>query len=263
MLLAIDSGNTNTTFAVFDGETVRGSWRTSRTQSWTADEYVVWLSQLMGLEGLKRADIEAVVIANVVPDKAYDLEKLCRKYFGTSPLVVGAPGVEIGVKSLIEHPSETGADRLVNALSGHRSYGGPLIVIDFGTATTFDVVDREGNYRGGAIAPGINLSLDALYMAAAKLPSVAIARPPKAIGTSTVTAMQSGIFNGYVGLIEGLVQRIRHEFETEIDPGSRMKVIATGGLAPLFAEAIEVIEATDGDLTLRGLLHIYRMNQPR
>lgn len=260
MLLAIDSGNTNTTFAVFEGESVKGSWRTSRTQSWTADEYVVWLSQLMGLEGIARADITGVVIANVVPDKAYDLDKLCRKYFGKPPLMVGDPRVELGVRSVIDNPEEAGADRLVNALAAHRRYGGPLIVIDFGTATTFDIVNSDGNHAGGVIAPGINLSLDALYMAAAKLPSVAIARPQKAIGRSTVSAMQSGLFYGYVGLIEGLVRRIKREFEAEIEPGRRMKVIATGGLAPLFSEAIDEIEEIDSDLTLRGLLHIYHMN---
>ncbi|MEW5726513.1 MAG: type III pantothenate kinase [Pseudomonadota bacterium] len=254
MLLAIDSGNTNIVFAVFDGEQVRGEWRASTDTERTADELGVWLMQLLTIEGLKRTDIDACIIASVVPAMVFNLKTLCRRYFACEPVVVGDEGVELGLEIRLDRPEEVGADRLVNAVAAHKFYNGPLIVIDFGTATTFDVVDSDGNYCGGAIAPGINLSLEALHMAAAKLPRVAIGRPRQVIGKATVPAMQSGIFWGYIGLIEGLVKRIEEEF------GSRMLVVATGGLAPLFAESTPVIQQLDPDLTLRGLLEIHRRN---
>jgi type III pantothenate kinase len=256
MLLAIDSGNTNIVFSVFDGEEVRGEWRASTTTNRTADELGVWLTQLMTLEGLERKQIDAAIIATVVPAVLFNLKQLCRRYFQCDPLVVGEEGVKLGLNVLLDRPEEVGADRLVNAVAAHGRYKGPLIVIDFGTATTFDVVDREGNYCGGAIAPGINLSLEALHMAAAKLPRVAIGRPRTVIGKATVPAMQSGIYWGYVGLIEGLVRRIEDEF------GAKMTVVATGGLAPLFAESTSAIQHLDPDLTLRGLLEIWRRNRP-
>jgi len=256
MLLAIDAGNTNIVFAVYDGETVRGEWRTSTQTDRTADELGVWLNQLFLIAGLNRQDITAAIIASVVPAMVFSLKTLCRRYFGCQPIVVGDAGVKLGINILLDRPEEVGADRLVNAVAAHRYYKGPLIVIDFGTATTFDVVDADGNYCGGAIAPGINLSLEALHMAAAKLPRVAIGRPKMVIGKATVPAMQSGIFWGYVGLIEGLVHRIEAEF------GSKMLVVATGGLAPLFAEVSKVINTLDPDLTLRGLLEIHRRNLP-
>ncbi|BAE51576.1 type III pantothenate kinase [Paramagnetospirillum magneticum] len=254
MLLAIDSGNTNIVFAVYDGDTLRGEWRASTDSERTADELGVWLTQLLTIEGLNRLDISAAIIASVVPAMVFGLKTLCRRYFKCEPLVVGDEGVDLGLSILLDRPEEVGADRLVNAVAAHKYYKGPLIVIDFGTATTFDVVDADGNYCGGAISPGINLSLEALHMAAAKLPRVAIGRPRQVIGRATVPAMQSGIFWGYVGLIEGLVKRIKEEF------GSDMLVLATGGLAPLFAEATKVINALDADLTLRGLLEIHRRN---
>ncbi len=254
MLLAIDSGNTNIVFAVYDGDQRRGEWRASTDTERTADELGVWLAQLLTIEGLNRQDITAAIIASVVPAMVFGLKTLCRRYFHCEPLVVGDDGVYLGLSVLLDRPEEVGADRLVNAVAAHKYYKGPLIVIDFGTATTFDVVDGDGNYCGGAIAPGINLSLEALHMAAAKLPRVAIGRPKQVIGRATVPAMQSGIFWGYVGLIEGLIRRIKEEF------GSEMLVVATGGLAPLFAEATKVIEALDADLTLRGLLEIHRRN---
>ncbi|EME69842.1 pantothenate kinase [Paramagnetospirillum caucaseum] len=254
MLLAIDSGNTNIVFAVYDGDTLRGEWRASTDSERTADELGVWLTQLLTIEGLNRLDISSAIIASVVPAMVFGLKTLCRRYFKCEPLVVGDEGVDLGLSILLDRPEEVGADRLVNAVAAHKYYKGPLIVIDFGTATTFDVVDAEGNYCGGAISPGINLSLEALHMAAAKLPRVAIGRPRQVIGRATVPAMQSGIFWGYVGLIEGLVKRIKEEF------GSDMLVVATGGLAPLFAEATKVINALDADLTLRGLLEINRRN---
>ena len=256
MLLAIDSGNTNIVFAVYDGDTLRGEWRASTDSERTADELGVWLTQLLTIEGLNRLDITSAIIASVVPAMVFGLKTLCRRYFKCEPLVVGDEGVDLGLSILLDRPEEVGADRLVNAVAAHKYYKGPLIVIDFGTATTFDVVDGEGNYCGGAISPGINLSLEALHMAAAKLPRVAIGRPRQVIGRATVPAMQSGIFWGYVGLIEGLVKRIKEEF------GSDMLVLATGGLAPLFAEATKVINALDADLTLRGLLEIHRRNSP-
>jgi len=260
MLLAIDSGNTNIVFAVFgidgaDAGKPRGEWRSSTAANRTADEFGVWLLRVLELEGLKPSDITAAIIATVVPTNRHALGQLCEKYFATTPLVVGEAGVDLGIGVKLPNPGEVGADRLVNAVAAVERYGGPLICVDFGTATTFDVIDGDGDYAGGAIAPGINLSLEALHMAAAKLPRVAVERPAKVIGTSTVTAMQSGIFWGYVAMIEGLVRRIQEEF------GAPMKVIATGGLAGMFAKATEVIEATDKDLTLRGLYSIYQRNK--
>ncbi len=177
MLLAIDSGNTNIVFALFDGETIRGEWRSSTTTNRTADEIAVWLLQLMSMEGIDRHQVDACIIASVVPAVMLNLKQLCRRYFGKEALVVGEEGVDLGLTILIDRPEEVGADRLVNAVAAHKFYRGPLIVIDFGTATTFDVVDGEGNYCGGCIAPGINLSLEALHAAAAKLPRVAVGRP--------------------------------------------------------------------------------------
>ncbi|MFO0997155.1 MAG: type III pantothenate kinase [Alphaproteobacteria bacterium] len=255
MLLAIDSGNTNTVFAVFDGEERRGQWRASTNPSRTADEYAVWLTQLMGLAGLARTDIDATIIANVVPATAYALKTLCERYFGAPPMIVGDDGVDLGIGVRVPNPAEVGADRLVNAVAAHLRYPGEdKIVVDFGTATTFDVVDRSGNYSGGVIAPGVNLSLQALYMAAAKLPGINIRRPSAVIGTSTVPAMQSGVYWGYVGLVEGLVERIRGEL------GRPALVIATGGLAALFADATRVIDRVDPDLTIFGLLEIHKRN---
>lgn len=254
MLLAIDAGNTNIVFAVFDDEELKGEWRASTQTDRTADELGVWLMQLMTTVGLTRADVSSAIIASVVPAMVFSLKTLCRRYFSCDPLVVGDEGVELGIEVLLDRPEEVGADRLVNAVAAHKCYQGPMIVIDFGTATTFDVIDAEGNYCGGAIAPGINLSLEALHMAAAKLPRVAIGRPRTVIGKATVPAMQSGIFWGYVGLIEGLVRRMEEEF------GDKMLVLATGGLAPLFAEATPIINRLDADLTLRGLLEINRRN---
>jgi type III pantothenate kinase len=257
MLLAIDSGNTNIVFAVFDEQgDIKGEWRSSTDTERTADEYGMWLGQLMGLEGIERSDITAAILATVVPATLHNLKTLCRKYFEREPLVVGGPDVVLGLEVLVERPDEVGADRLVNALSARETYGGPLIVVDFGTATTFDVIDDRGDYFGGVIAPGVNLSLQSLHMAAARLPRVAIERPETVIGKSTVPAMQSGIFWGYVSMVEGMVERIQEEY------GAPMKVIATGGLAPLFSEHTPCIKCADPELTLRGLLAIYRMNKP-
>ncbi len=257
MLLAIDSGNTNIVFAVYDAdEKLRGSWRASTEAKRTADEYAVWLTQLMALAGLTPEVVEGAIIANVVPPTMYALTDLCTRYFKVAPLVVGEPGVDLGIEVRIDRPDQVGADRLVNAVAAFAEHGGPLIVIDFGTATTFDVIGADGGYEGGVIAPGINLSLEALDRAAAKLPRIALKEAPqRVIGQATVPAMESGAYWGYVGLIEGLVARIKGEY------GQPMKVIATGGLASLFARATACIDAVDSDLTLRGLLAIHRANR--
>ena len=254
MLVAIDAGNTNVVFAIFDGETLRAKWRASSDPKRTSDEYAVWLSQLMALQGLKPADITAAILANVVPASTYTLTTLCSEFFKTAPLVIGDPEVDLGIEVRMDHRENVGADRLVNALAAHRAYGGPLIVIDFGTATTFDIVGPDGAYEGGVIAPSAQHSVEALYRAAAQLPRVKIERPERVIGKDTVPAMKSGIYWGYVSLIEGLTARIQTEY------GHPMRVIATGGLAPLYAEAAPVIEVVDQDLTLRGLRLIHAVN---
>jgi len=255
MLLAINANNTNTVFAVFDGDRLRGQWRASTDPRRTADEYVVWLTQLMSFEGLGRGDIDGAILSSVVPAAVFNLKLLCRRYFGCEALVVGDPDCVLGIEVKLDRPEEVGADRVVNAVAAKARHRTPLIVVDLGTATTFDVVDRDGNYCGGAIAPGINLSLRALEMAAAKLPHVEIKQVDRAIGKNTVQAMQSGLYWGYVGLIEGLVTRISNEF------GEKMGVVATGGLVSLFAGASPLIEAIDPELTLWGLYLIYNHNR--
>jgi type III pantothenate kinase len=256
MLLTIDAGNTNVVFAVFDGERQLGKWRIATDGRRTSDEYAVWLMQLMETVGLKPTDVTGAIFASVVPAVSFNLTRLCRERFGVDPLVVGAADVDLGLEVFLDNPGEVGADRLVNAIEAAATFGPPLIVIDFGTATTFDVVDGDGNYRGGVICPGIYLSIEALHNAAALLPKVEVAKTEKVIGTSTGRAMQSGVFWGYIGMIEGVVARIKQEF------GAPMRVIGTGGLAGLFSEATDVIDDTDGELTLRGLRRIYQRNRP-
>ena len=256
MLLAIDVGNTNIVFAICEGDTIRWRWRISTSGERTADEYAVWLHQLMALEGVDRSCITAAIIATVVPPTLFNLQRLCRKYFGVTPLVVAA-GMDFGLAIDLPNPAEVGADRIVNAVAARAAHpSGPLVVVDFGTATTFDVV-REDRYIGGVIAPGINLSMDALYAAAAKLPRIAVEPPPEGlgvIGRGTVHAMQSGVFWGYVGLIEGLIVRIAAEL------GQPATVIATGGLATLFSRHTRVIDTVDGDLTIKGLMLLHTQN---
>ena len=207
MLLTIDSGNTNIVFALYEAGKQRGVWRRANDNRQTADEYGVWLLQLMALAKLHPEDV-----ATVVPDTLFSLKGLCRNYFKAEPLVVGDAGMELGIQALVDTPEAVGADRLVNAVAAHEEYGGPLIILDFGTATTFDVINADGDYVGGVIAPGINLSVEALHRAAAMLPKVSVTRPQTVIGKHTTPAMQSGIYWGYVGLIEGLVERIRNEY---------------------------------------------------
>ena len=253
MLLVVDAGNTNVVFAVREGDTWRGVWRIRTDAQRTSDEYAVWLLSLLSQVGLKRGEIAAAVIGTVVPAALYHLRHLCREWFGIEPLVARAR-LDWGFEIRVDNPDEVGADRLLNALAGHRRFGGPLIVVDFGTATTFDVVDQDGGYLGGVIAPGVNLSIEALHHAAARLPRIGIGRPQAVIGRSTVPAMQSGIYWGYVGLIEGLIGRIKAEF------GRPMKVVATGGLAPLFAEGTLMIGQIEPDLTLDGLRMLAERN---
>ena len=255
MLLAIDVGNTNSVFALFDGAKQIGLWRAATNAQRTADEYVVFLLGLMQKANLDPQNISHVIIGSVVPEANFNLLTLSRECFKCEPMIVGKNTVDLGIKIKLERPDEAGADRLINAVAGLATYKPPLLLIDFGTATTFDVVDAEGAYCGGAIAPGINLSLQALHMAAAKLPRVAVTRPKRVIGTGTVEAMQSGIYWGYVGLIEGMITRIQQEF------AQPMTVVATGGLASLFRESIPAIKHLDADLTLRGLHLIFERNR--
>lgn len=256
MLLVIDCGNTNIVFAVYDGHALKGQWRTATEGEKTGDDYGVWLHQVMRLEGFARDDIKAAIVSSVVPNKNGALRVMCKEFYGIDARFIGDLGLELGLIVLMQNPIEVGGDRLVNAIAAQETYGGPLIIIDFGTATTFDVVDADGNYAGGVIAPGINLSMEALYMAAALLPRIPVENPGGApiVGTSTISAMRSGVFWGYIGLIEGLVARIQDE------RGRGHKVIGTGGLAPLFATSTTVIDHTDDELTLRGLRSVHNRN---
>lgn len=253
MLLAIEQGNTNTLFAVHDGQDWIAQWRTATEASRTADEYAVWLTQLLAMRGLSLASLKGCIISSVVPQSIFNLRNLSRRYLGVEPRVIG-DNVELGIAVRITKPSEAGADRLVNAIGAHLTYPGDLIVIDSGTATTFDVVAADGAFEGGIIAPGVNLSLQALHEAAAMLPRIAIQRPATVIGKDTVSNMQSGVFWGYIALIEGLVARIKAEW------GRPMTVIGTGGVVSLFEGATDSIDRFDPDLTIRGLLEIWRRN---
>jgi len=253
MLLVIDCGNTNVVFAVSDNGGWRGIWRIRTEAQRTSDEYGVWLMTLLEHVGLKRDDISGAVIGTVVPAALYHLRGMCRDWFNIEPLVARST-LDWGFDIRVVNPAEVGADRLLNTLAGHRRFGGPLIIVDFGTATTFDVVDKDGAYLGGVICPGVNLSLEALHQAAAQLPRIGIARPQAVIGRQTVPAMQSGVYWGYVAMVEGLVARIRAEY------GGPMKVIATGGLAPLVAEGTMLIEQIEPDLTLHGLRMLAERN---
>ncbi len=257
MLLAIDAGNTNIVFALLDNEgVIKARWRIATDARRTADEYAVWLFQLLALAGYRKPKevIGAVIIATVVPRALHNLEVLSEKYFGLAPLVAGRAPVEWNVTLDVAEPQSVGADRVVNVIAAHSLHPGDLIVIDFGTATTFDVVDYHGSYKGGIIAPGINLSLDALVAAAAKLPRIAIEAPETAsvVGRTTQDQMQIGIYFGYIAMIEGLVARMKAEV------GRPMKVIATGGLATLFERYSKAFDSIEPDLTIQGLGIMYR-----
>jgi type III pantothenate kinase len=249
MLLAVDVGNTNAVFALFEGDRPVAQWRSATSMVRTADEHAVWLSQLLEMRGNKLSEVTECVISTVVPQSLFHLRNLARRYCNCEPFIVTATNVP-GLAVRIARPNEAGADRLVNAVGAFVAHGGPLIVVDSGTATTFDVVGPDGAFEGGVIAPGINLSMQALHDAAAQLPRVAIERPERVIGVETVGAMQSGVYWGYIALIEGLIARIKAEY------GRPMKVVGTGGVASLFESATRSIDAFDPDVTIRGLLEI-------
>jgi type III pantothenate kinase len=257
MLLAIDAGNTNVVFALYQGETMRAQWRAVTQVSRTADEHAVWLTQLMALEGLSLSDLDSAIIATVVPALLFDLRDLCRKYLKTEPLLVGDPMLDLGPRPNVDRPETVGADRLCNTVAAHARYKGAVIVVDFGTATNFDIVSQEGAFDGSVIAPGANLSIEALHQAAALLPRVAIHRAQKVIGRDTITSMQSGVYWGYIGLIGGLIDRIKREYRRP------MTVVATGGLAHLFHPDLPAIDHIDPDLTMRGLMLIHARNAKR
>ncbi|MEH7827296.1 type III pantothenate kinase [Gemmobacter denitrificans] len=254
MLLAIDCGNTNTVFSIWDGARFIATWRIATDHKRTADEYFVWLSSLMMLTRTE-AQVTEAIISSTVPRVVFNLRVLCNRYFDCRPLVVGKPECALPVAPRVDQGTTVGPDRLVNTVGGFDRHGGNLIVVDFGTATTFDVVDTDGAYIGGVIAPGVNLSLEALHMAAAALPHIDIARPALAIGTNTVACMQSGVYWGYIGLVEGIVRQIRAERDRP------MKVIATGGLAPLFQQGTELFDSVEDDLTMHGLRLIHHYNK--
>jgi type III pantothenate kinase len=253
MLLAINANNTNVKFGVVDGDRIVGEWRQHTSAMRTADEHAVWLRQLMALEGIEPKAITDAIIGSVVPQATFNLRRLCTRYFNCEPLVLGEPNVVYGIKI---KGQGAGADRICNTVGAAMMFPGtPMIVVDFGTATTFDVVDEEGSYCGGVIAPGINLSIEALVNATALLPRIVVERPARVIGINTVECMHSGVFWGYVGLIDGIVARIRAEF------GRPMRVISTGGLAPVFDGATSVIERIVPDITARGLIEIHRRSK--
>lgn len=255
MLLCIDCGNTNTVFSIWDGTGFLGTWRTSTEWQRTADQYFVWLSTLMEAQNLRDVTIDEVVISSTVPRVVFNLRVLCDRYFNTRPLVVGKPECKLPTPPRVEAGVRPGPDRLANAAGAFDRHGGDVVVVDFGTATNFDVVAEDGAYVGGVIAPGVNLSLEALHQGAAALPHVDISQPDKVIGTNTVECIQSGVFWGYTGLIQGITARIRAEY------GKPMKVIGTGGLAPLFAQGEVLFDTIEDDLTMHGLTVIHRYNK--
>jgi type III pantothenate kinase len=251
MYLAVDVGNTNTVFALADGGALRASWRIQTERRRTPDEYAAFLGHMFALEGVAFSEVTDAIVCSVVPETGFALTRFFEKYLSCLPVFVTKD--DVGIEVDLERAEDVGADRLVNARAVLEEYKGPVIVIDFGTATTFDVIDAKGRYAGGAIAPGIELSLEALHAAASKLPKIGVSRPGRAIGKTTVEAMRSGIFWGYAGLIEGIVKRIRAELGDEA-----ARVLATGGLAPLFAQTCDFIDRVDADLTLKGLILIHQ-----
>jgi type III pantothenate kinase len=253
MLLAIDVGNTNVTVGVFEGEELKASWRLEADVNRLADEYGVLMVNLLQHEGIGSGQIDAAVIASVVPDLDPVFEAVCRRYFGVRPLAVSA-GVRTGLRILYDSPRDVGADRVADAVAAIKLYGPPLILVDLGTATVFDAISKDGDYLGGAIAPGLVIAAEALFQRAARLYRVELARPMSAIGRNTVAALRSGVIFGYVGLVEGMVGRFKEEL------GEEAKVVATGGWAELVAQETDVIDVVDTNLTLMGLRFIYEMN---
>lgn len=256
MLLAIDCGNTNTVFSIWDGKEFLCTLRTSTHHARTADAYFTWYSTLIKHYGIE-TDITDVIISSTVPRVVFNLRVFADRFFNCRPLVVGRPECLLPVEPRVDAGTIVGPDRLVNAAGASDRHGGDLIVVDFGTATTFDVVSADGAYIGGVIAPGVNLSLEALHMAAAALPHVDIAKPKNVIGTNTVACIQSGVFWGYVGLVREICDRIKAE------QGREMKVLATGGLAPLFQQSVDLFDDLEDDLTMHGLTVIHDFNKER
>ena len=254
MLLAVDCGNTNTVFSIWDGARFISNWRIATSHKRTADQYYVWLTTLLKLGSIEN-NIEEMVISSTVPRVVFNLRVLGDKYFGTRPLVVGKFDCKLPVSVRVDEGTAVGPDRLVNTVAGFNLFGGDLIVVDFGTATTFDVVDTDGAYIGGVIAPGVNLSLEALHKDAAALPHVDISKPQNVIGTNTVACMQSGVFWGYVGLIREICVKIKSERNRP------MKVISTGGMAPLFQQSVRLFDHFEEDLTMHGLTVIHQFNK--
>ncbi|WP_223703336.1 type III pantothenate kinase [Sutcliffiella deserti] len=253
MIFVLDVGNTNTVIGVYEGEELKHHWRVETSRNKTEDEFGMIIKSLLEHVGLKFQDFDGIIISSVVPPIMFSLERMCQKYFHVKPLVVG-PGIKTGLNIKYENPREVGADRIVNAVAGIHLYGSPLIIVDFGTATTYCYINEEKQYLGGAIAPGISISTEALYSRASKLPRIEIARPDGVIGKNTVSAMQAGILFGYVGQVEGIVERMKRQ--SPIVPN----VIATGGLATLIGNETDVIDIVDPFLTLKGLHLIYTKN---
>ena len=257
MLLLIDCGNTNIVFAIAKNDHIFKKWRINTDPKRTADEYYVWLIKLLEIENINLLSISDCIIASVVPDALFSLLNFNKEYLKIEPLIVGENNLKIGIDINIDNPSEAGADRIVNAVAVKKFYNKPSIVIDFGTATTFDIVSKSGSYEGGIIAPGVNLSLEALYMAASRLPRIKVDNTNNinVVGKNTKDSMYSGIYWGYISLIEGLVKRIKEE------KNFNYYVIATGGLSNLFSKNCSIIEKVDNELTLNGLIHIYNINK--
>jgi type III pantothenate kinase len=254
MLLTIDIGNTNTVLGLFEGKTLRADWRLETRAARTGDEYAALVATLFGLRGLALASVDAVAISSVVPPALFPIQELCSRHLGVEPLIVG-PGTKTGMPILYENPREVGADRIVNGVAAHQRWPEGAIVVDFGTATTFDVITARGEYAGGVIAPGLMVAADALYKSTAKLPRVEIVRPKNVVGRNTVASIQSGLVFGYAGLVDAIVERIQAEVEF------KPRVVGTGGLAPLIAAESKTIQECDDMLTLRGLALIYERNR--